>query len=283
MALLQMLHSMTAKLKQVQDGRDNEFAAWWNKHHFHSSRDRHAIFFKFSKLGADLHYVWMLGYYLQLGDKIAREVRLAKSPKIQADKFDAFLKSDGQRLIPGLRGFGIAVTHVVIGQLATLGLLRIDTDDALSQIDQDAVVRSAGILLAWFAADQTAEKVAARPAPVAKEPDWSKFNEPIWRLLWDYNKSTTAKAGNKLDVWGTLFLLAVTEHLKEPKNGQPHYRLAVEFLRDLRSGRSSKTTPESAKSRVSAFRKANPSWQSAVALLKEQFRLTKNFGRAPHS
>lgn len=56
------------------------------------------------------------------------------------------------------------MTHVAVGQLASKGLLRTSTDDALDKIDLNALYHHAATLLTCFANETIAEKLKASPS-----------------------------------------------------------------------------------------------------------------------
>lgn len=87
----------------------------------------------------------------------------------------------------------------------------------------------------------------------------------LWRLQ-DGADSTKSrrrqiyKHGRPSDIWGTFFLLALSEHLKErSKKKQPDYTLCNATLTAVR-GRGGK----SAKERISQFKKAHIEWPQLI-------------------
>ena len=74
-----------------------------------------------------------------------------------------------------------------------------------------------------------------------------------------------AHVGRTPDEWGTLILVALTEHLKK-KTGRPHPSLAIRTLKALRGQRvgSKSTEGENAKSRVSGFKKRHKDWTNLL-------------------
>ena len=90
-----------------------------------------------------------------------------------------------------------------------------------------------------------------------------------WRLiLLEYILTAQrAHVGRTPDEWGTLILVALTEHLKKKtKTGRPHHSLAIRTLRALRGQQlgSKSTEGENAKSRVSGFKKRHKDWTNLL-------------------
>jgi hypothetical protein len=77
--------------------------------------------------------------------------------------------------------------------------------------------------------------------------------------------ATNAHLGKRPGEWGTLILVALTEHLKK-KTGRPHHSLAIRTLKALRGqqlGSKSRET-DNAKSRVSKFKKHHKDWNNLL-------------------
>ena len=93
--------------------------------------------------------------------------------------------------------------------------------------------------------------------------------EDKWRpIMLEYLLTAmNARVGKTPDEWGTLILVALTEHLKKKtKTGRPHHSLAIRTLRALRGQqfRSKSTEGENAKSRVSGFKKRHKDWTNLL-------------------
>ena len=135
----------------------------------------------------------------------------------------------------------------------------------LSTQEVKKIVSVSLLYCAGWMSDNQMKKAASSQAQLRQGLEHFKSRHghiPIYRLLLDYNKPIPSKRGNKADPWGTLFLLAVTDYLRE-KTGKPHYGEVVKLLQKTRmqyerySPRRSKnflkTTAQSALVRVKKF------------------------------
>jgi hypothetical protein len=99
----------------------------------------------------------------------------------------------------------------------------------------------------------------------------------------DVIQHTLSRRGSKLDSWGSFFLLAVTEYMKQ-ELGRPHYSVAYDLLRAYRGlgrGRQFKRS-EYAKGksktidRIKKLKRAHPLWADALIPLLLQSQLDRD-------
>src|SRR5262249_27415382 len=86
------------------------------------------------------------------------------------------------------------------------------------------------------------------------------------------------KRGNPSDAWGTLFLLALTEHIyKKTKKKHRYFKEAYVLLKILRadsksfSQRRSTLNKQTAITRIRKYKQAHPAWRSYLHLLKRLY------------
>lgn len=94
-----------------------------------------------------------------------------------------------------------------------------------------------------------------------------------------------ANVGRKPDLWGSFFLLVVTEYMKQ-ESGREHYREADELLRSWRgpkpvkaSGKPLRTGNKkrwTAAKRIEQLKRAYPDWQDVITPVLLQLQLDRN-------
>lgn len=262
-----------------------DFQRWWNERYFHTTHPFYNTFKKLHRLGADVDYVDFLCDMLRGGDYFQL---LRPKPKVHRkhELFDKLLRSRGDEFVLFLRFFATMAVGFAAEVIARKHVPDKVPLDLLSTQEVKAIVRRTFLFWASWGYDNAVKK--AESSQAQKRETSENFESehghiPIIRLFLAYNKPIVPKRGNRADPWGTLFLLAVTEHLREGI-GKPHYGDAVRLLEKTRleylskfqrrPGRVRKTNAQSALVRVQNFKKANPSWQESLGLFKDQFRLS---------
>ena len=232
---------MSGKSKQVRDNIVKDFAAWWNHRHFHSPVALHAVFKKMHTLGANVEYIDFLRMGVLFRDGIRiQSNRPAVDPRVRKRdrRFGAFIREFQAELGMQLLLFVWTAVELSIGEISKRYFLERDPESLLSNQDVRKLVSETFLRCAREMADE-----------IVKEPE----------------RWMPAKRGNKPDPSGTVFLLEVTEHLRET-TGKPHSLEARRLLRAVRgeSRRSSRTDGQSALVRVNNWKKANPNWKDHV-------------------
>jgi len=110
--------------------------------------------------------------------------------------------------------------------------------------------------------------------------------EPLTKYM---SKPRITSPGKKEDIWGSLFLLVVSEHLRE-SNGRPNYLLAAKLLKLIRGQPRGLDRSErmAATTRVERLKNSQPSWKSDLIYLRSLLRQyskydegLKSFARDP--
>jgi hypothetical protein len=105
-------------------------------------------------------------------------------------------------------------------------------------------------------------------------------SNPLLTLFKKYPPLNPFKRGNRQDDWGSFFLLAITEHLREQGQNRPHYAEAYALLRAVRidagiekSRSATKLPKNTAATRITNVKKAYPDWAQDLSLLRDQYVL----------
>jgi len=261
------------------------FQSWWNERYFYTSNPLYATFRKLYGLGIDLDYVDFLCDTLGMGDNLQL---LRPKPKVDSNYqlIGKFVRTHGDYLVGLFRLFGTLAVGFTVKRITELYLTKEEPVTLLSAQEVKRIISETSFAVADFLANNIDNRTKARQAQTLESTERLKaksVDAPIIRLIMEYNNPTPPRRGNKADPWGTLFLLAVTEYLRE-STGKPHYGEAVKLLQKTRApyerkfhkrvGHIPKTNAQSALVRVKNVKHANPSWQEALVLFKDQFRLS---------
>jgi hypothetical protein len=250
---------------------NDEFQTWWNKRYFYTNSPLYEIFKRLHELGADLDYIDYLVGVLKRADLFTKAARKSAAKKNRARAFN-------NRFLEALKIYGT----IVVGY--TLAELRSSLDD--STISRTLAQRIKIAEDSWNAIDdilipfiKNSKSQPSQKHKFSEETRRAISELPIFPLMVAYHQDVP-KRGNQSDPWGTLFLLAVTEHLRR-KAKKPHYREAIRLLRKSR-GDGTKAPAQDAKTatvRVSNFKIAVPQWKEQLKLLVMEYE----FERKPRS
>jgi hypothetical protein len=262
-----------------------DFQTWWNDRYFYTNHPLYTAFKKLHQLGADIDYIDFLCDMLRGGDYFRFFPSKPKAAR-RAKLLEAYLKTQGDQFKLLLNFIATIVIGFTALEIAKKHLPGEDPVSLLSDKEVKAIVSlSFSFCKVWLLDNALANAEASLTQHQEKLERFVKEygHIPIFRLFLTHNKPILPKRGNKADPWGTLFLVAVTEHLRE-ETGKPHYSEAVRLIEKTRaeyqnnfhgrSGHFPKTNAQSALVRVQNFKKANPSWQESLGLFKDQFRLS---------
>jgi hypothetical protein len=117
-----------------------------------------------------------------------------------------------------------------------------------------------------------------------KDMDALSKRDPVEAIFREYLFSQPSyKEGRKGDLWGTFFLLAITEHLRKLKSGKPNYSLAcklLDLIRDKANERKEEgSSGDKAKWRIRNLKVSSPEWNRHLKILEKRI-----FPRSkPHS
>jgi hypothetical protein len=179
-----------------------DFKTWWNEKYFYADghyRPLHNVYAKLHKAGADLDNVETFSNCLRYGDTVLASLLALATP---ARKY--------QRI---KHNFPLTMR---LGEA-----LALETEVESLKKRRDEIINEtlSKIVESMQEMRQRFEKSALLPA-------MEEFHLP------DIFQSHFSR-GRKPDLWGSFFLLAVTEHMKSVV-GKPSYRLADELLRAVR-------------------------------------------------
>jgi hypothetical protein len=224
------------------------FKDWWDDKYF-SNRPFYSQYEELHRIGADLDFVdrlaEMLRYYDCLMAKFVRRKPKADSSRWRDRILLQFAALQGMRhgTISLQRAEEIA--EAILEEAKDVNFSRRVTINAQGS---DRELRRKGLI------KDLAQAVA------------SEFKDK-WRLIvLEYLLTAmNAHLGKKRDEWGTLILVALTEHLKK-KTGRSHHSLAIRTLKALRGQQLGSKSRESdnAKSRVSGFKKQHKDWNNLL-------------------
>jgi len=246
----------------ISDKKD-PFQTWWNERYFHSTSPFYESFRKLHKLGADLDYVNGLLDFLRLGDLITKAARESAAKKKNSVTLN-------RRFVEALKIYGTIVVGYTLVELkdhlnkATISQILEDK----KKIADNAWNSVADILINFT---KNRKSIEPRKQKLSDETRRALLDLPIFPLIATLRQDLPTK-GNQPDPWGTLFLLAVTEHLRE-KDGKAHYLDAMRLLKRARRDRPFKAARQDAQTaivRVRRFKIANPDWEKILNLLTNQ-------------
>jgi hypothetical protein len=227
------------------------FKDWWEEKYF-SNLPFYSQYRELDRIGADLDFVDHLADLLRYYDFIRAYV--VKSGR-RKPKADSSLLRD-----------------TILLQFAALEGMRYGTVDPqkAEEIAEDILEQAKGVnfsrrvtINAQGSDGKLRRKGLIKELVQAVAPEFTDKWRPIVAeyLLTAMN----ARGGKTPDEWGTLILVALTEHLKK-KTGQPHHSLAIRTLKALRRqdlGSKSRER-DNAKSRVSGFKKRHKDWTNLL-------------------
>jgi hypothetical protein len=258
---------MSSRLSKAASATEG-FTRWWNAHYFYENR-LYWLYKQLYDLGADLDNVdHIVRCLLKHPPEVKaltgedRSGRLAK-PKAEFKKKPQTIEIDPDYL------------KAMLAATAQLGMKAGTRSDLLSEHkDRDQVCCAI--------ADMVFGKMAAPPAATKKAESVGRINELVQEtrsLLTEEDlpavlrfvlTAGSGRRGRRTDLWGKLFLVALTEYLRSTM-GKPHYLIADTILRAERgrASKGSKRDRESAKVQVINFKKQFPEWRALLNALAE--------------
>lgn len=268
----------------------SDFQRWWNEKYFYTSDPLYQSYEKLCRLGADFHYVDFLRGWLEMGDFFQRmgveQMKRAVTPK---HPFVAVLskhREDIQMLFVKMYGFMVVYYTVeelkshlaaAAGNVEQCKVISQWLDEVSPRVRNEAqkITREAWLGLTYaFIQQQTnrnqQKKEELKETQPIYKPDLARM--PILEVLREYYPPVLPKRGNKGDPWGSFFLLAVTEHMRE-NTKHPHFQVAIGLLRKVRSQSGKSAHRETATARVQQLKKSHPNWKYHLTLVKKQFAL----------
>ncbi len=259
------------------------FQAWWNDRGFYSEHPLYLPFRKLHGFGADLDYVeFLCSLMLRFDDFFLIQ---AGKPTVdrQAKSRKAYLNRHGGELAVLLAHFGRNLIEFTCERIAELYLRDNDPKQLLSIADCKAIQgraleRMTNRMMDDFETQR--QKIVARRRSLIERLQAEAQTSPLMKLLLQYSPREYPKRGNQADPWGTFFLLALTEHLREMSGGHPHHEEAMALLKKVRGlygkGSRHKVARSSVAERVRKFKAHYPDWQQDLKILLQQSRQPAN-------
>ncbi len=278
----------------LQSDSAQNFDAWWKKNFgfFALSNPLYPLYRKIHDLGGDPDYVFHLHLLFKSWDDVINSGRSPKSdPRKIAISFlrsspfftlfvgvvgGVILQQVSDKLGVNAQGLGekMGVQLEALWEPLRPGPLTPPAD--LSASVEDPIVTEARRILESVLSPQRTEEEIQQAEEMFRRAFAS--TGPMGKIRYEYGilpERSSRAGGRKPDHWGSLFLMAVTEHLGR-KRGK--FLLAFRLLKKIR-GRPLKTAHQdrtSPKSRVYQLKKAHPEWNSHLKVLREQFNLSRS-------
>lgn len=271
-----------------------DFQTWWNETYFFRDDPLYSSYKTLCELGADFQFIDFLCRWLKLGDFLQQmgveQMKRAVTPK---HPFVAALskhREDIQMLF--VKMYGSMVVYYTVEELKFHLVAAAGNVEQFKVISQwlaevsprvrdkaQKITREAWLGLTYMFLQQQAKSSQQKrdelkeTQPIYKS-DLARM--PILEVLREYYPPVLPKKGNRSDPWGSFFLLAVTEHLRE-KKCRPCFRGTFRLLKKIggRSKRSARREKDSAGVRVQRLKQSHPNWRYHFALVKKQFHLDK--------
>lgn len=242
-----------------------DFEACWN-HYFYTSHPLYELYKKLHSVGADLNYIEFLRQGVQEWDELTKEI-LAQIKEIKKTK-KLSLAPLPKRPPLLIQLFGMEILNAIAQAQKhnpTLSGYSLSEEYGLFIEKPWKVLKEGQKLTRRINQKLVREKLQRQdipnPSPV------TVFMDCANRLTKDLG------AGRKPDPGGNLFLLAVSEHLRE-ETDNPQYLLAVKLLKRIR-GRSlgeNYNERKTATERVRALKEGHPGWRSLLSKLKKAYK-----------
>lgn len=268
------------------------FETWWNENIWDTEPFR-PIYKALYDAGADLNYVEFLRWGLKLGDRLA-ELAQSKNRTKEVHRIkgvDTILGFPKDIFIKKLRAYASTLIEFTLDDLrennkvnSSLDTLSLIPPERRRKIISDATQGITGLDLLqpfWEQVTEQQEIYRKNQQRLMDEQKGQLSQYPFFSVLEEY-AYFEVRRGNQPDPWGSFFLLAITEHLRE-KCGNPHYLAVFRLLRTLRgqppgSRHANRLT---ATNRVSQLKKDYPKWQYHLQLIKKQFAKSRRANRSP--
>jgi hypothetical protein len=226
------------------------FKDWWDDEYF-STRRFYSQYQELHRLGADLDFVDRLAGMLRYYDTLT-------SLRVRAKRRRGRLKNDSS-----LFREKVLIKFAVLQGMRHGTVSSTKIDEIAEGILEEAKGLKFPTAIPIKAGDKGAIKELVQIGASTLEDKWP----PI--MLEYILTAMNASGGAPSDKWGTLTLVALTEHLRD-RTGRPHHSLAIRTLKALRGeqlGTKDRETDD-AKSRVSYFKKHNKDWNNLIKSLE---------------
>jgi hypothetical protein len=206
--------------------------------------DLHKVFAQFHKAGGDVEYLLFLSQWLVLGDVLCRGPTAAPE----------FVKQVISTRIPDIPAW-----------------LQSPPDPPRSL--QEALSERIGDSLRYLEWGDYPRRVQRGIELLRRDLEAVFEKNAMAAIFLEYviPAELAPRKGRRSDVWGSFFLLATTEHLRQ--NGtKPHYRLCHQVLRSVRkSTKPIKNPTQSVATRVKLLKNAHPHWSRALKILESEY------------
>ena len=264
--------------------KKTDLDSWWDqKRGFNKFTDPlYQNFRKLCDLGADPAYIDFLYSVLLFGDAFAASMwGLKRKRRISyfstyREPFEAIIKMTGELVIVSVLK-KLQEKNLLVQSLNPWTLI---PQEEGQQMAMDAL-REGIKLVSELNKEEDEEKTVRLMNEI--KPVFERI--PLLEITFKYIPEiyvSIKRGGRRLDPWGSLFLVATTEHLRE-RTGIPHYLVAYRFLKRVRKLRteSAQKDRRTATVRVAQFKKrfsrSNSEtvfpWQNGLKLLKKEFQL----------
>jgi len=277
--------------------QNKEFEIWWNAKGLDPNHPLRWHFQKFSFLGADLDVIFALCRMLVLANFVQSQLletkrRLAHRKRRWRKEFRGLVTSHpgGKlRLTECARSY---TDNLISWTLTTLKRKGLDLPNRIEisiEEKREIIAQALGPFanINGFPEDWDAAinelSTSNLPQIVGLSKVTPEEGELVKRLISVFLPSIFLNKGTKRrDDHGSMFLLLVTEHVRERKKGKPHFNLAFNLMRSL-SGKTSlgKTSRpignagRNAKSRVYQLKKRWPQWQTQRRQFEQMVQASK--------
>ena len=287
------LRGAAAELSQ-----DNRLEAWWNAKHLDPNHPLRKRLQKFADLGANLDFIFAACRMLALANVMQLKMRTVKRglrdrKRRWTKEFRALFVSHpgGQlRLTALAQIYTQNVIRATCLNLKQQGLLGSDeiSDEQVKWIKQEAVRPLAdmdGFPEDWDAAvnglsdeGHNLLEAVGLTRLTSNSEDWLRQSMEMMRSFYWDSGDRNRRIKSRDDA-GTIFLLFVTEHLREKtatktRKGKPHFRLAFTLMRSLQGKLNRKVArPDiSAMVRIKRLKRQWPQWQMEMRRCEQMFQ-----------
>jgi hypothetical protein len=266
-----------------------EFAQWWQANYFYRN-DLYEIFERLYTAGANLDYIrWLCEKFLLLDEfsEISQRRLLKKAHKKNGPALAIHNKPDPRAILI----FSGNLIEFTIDYLKQHGLvdstqdtLQIIPSSARQKIISDVAIYTSRLDLLIPFYQRMIESLETHGEELTitqKEDDEDLFRRaPLFRLVNEYQ----SRHGTRSDTWGTFFILAITEHLREKTGHRTHHKLAQRLWKICQSSRRVKKRSSSkppslerntANVKISILKNHHPEWSRHLAILEQAFRDSK--------
>jgi hypothetical protein len=262
--------------QQPSKNRSDElFQDWWNKHHYFTAQPLYQPYKQLYKLGANLDYVEQL-LWRCLRANAKSQLSIKRKPAAIAAQENGHKPS----LLPVLIGPDAdqrprTVEQILLEEAVWAGIkvgTRIDRfpeESDRKRICQEIAEGLIDASVRFRKQVKRGKADAIRNIKQLVELMRAHVNDECRTVVFEFSLMANLTGGRSTDLWGTLFMVALTEHLRSTSN-KPHYFLAYKTLKAER-GRASKgreSDRSSAEKMVMQFKQRFSYWPLLLKDLK---------------